>query len=199
MVTYSGEERKFRRIRIVLKKATRDGDKEIFLITDLSRTKVHAKQIAVLYRKRWKIESAFQELTVYLNCEINTLGYPPAALFAFCVALVAYMILAITKASLSSVYGAERIEKEVSGYYLANELSAIYPGMMIAVSDDKWLVFRRYSQAELVAFLRQLAKNVRLSRFKKHPRGPKKPTAKRKSDPKHPHVSTARLLAGRKK
>jgi hypothetical protein len=195
----SGRERKFRRIRVVLKKATRDGDKELFLIANLPKRRVHAKMAAVLYRKRWKIETAFQELTEHLKCEINTLGYPPAAIFAFCVALVAYMILAIIKAALSSVYGADRIDKEVSGYYIANELSSIYPGMMIAVSDDKWLFFRQCSQAELVVFLRQLAKNVNLSRFKKHTRGPKKPRAKRVSDPKHPHVSTARLIAKRKK
>jgi hypothetical protein len=51
----SGNECKFRLIRIVLKKATRDGDKEIYLITNLSRTKGHAKQLAGLYRKRWTI------------------------------------------------------------------------------------------------------------------------------------------------
>jgi len=195
----SGKERKFRLIRVALKKATRDGDKELFLIANLPKRRVHAKVASVLYRKRWKIETAFQELTEHLRCEINTLGYPPAALFAFCVALVAYMILATIKAALSSVYGAHRVDKEVSGYYIASELSAIYPGMMIAVSDDKWIFFRQCSQAELVVFLRQLAENVNLSRFKKHTRGPKKPTPKRVRDPKHPHVSTARLIAKRKK
>jgi hypothetical protein len=195
----SGKERKFRLIRVALKKATRDGDKELFIVSNLPKRSVHAKAASVLYRKRWKIETAFQELTEHLKCEINTLGYPPAALFAFCVALVAYMILASIKAALSSVYGADRVDKEVSGYYIASELSAIYPGMMIAVSDDKWLFFLQCSQAKLVAFLRQLAKNVNLSRFKKHTRGPKKPPPKRKSDSKHPHVSTARLLAERKK
>jgi IS4 transposase len=195
----SGKECKFRRIRIVLKKATRDGDKEICLIANLSKRKGHAKQMALLYRKRWRIETAFQELTVYLNCEINTLGYPPAAIFAFCVALVSYMILSIIKAALSSVYGADKIDKEFSGYYLAHKFRAIYPGMMIAVPDDSWLVFRRYNRTELVEFLKYLANNVKLSKFKKHPRGPKKPVVKRKRDPKHPHVSTARLLAARKK
>jgi hypothetical protein len=67
--------------------------------------------------------------------------------------------------------------------------------MMIAVSDDKWDIFRQYNQAQLVEFLKQLAQNVKSSRFKKHPRGPKKPTAKPRSDPKHAHVSTARLLS----
>ena len=32
----------------------------------------------------------FQELTETLTCEIKTLGYPKAAVFAFCLALVAY-------------------------------------------------------------------------------------------------------------
>ena len=49
------------------------------------------------------------------NSEINTLGYPPAAIFAFCVALVSYMILSIIKAALSSVYGAAKIDKKFSG------------------------------------------------------------------------------------
>jgi hypothetical protein len=195
----AGKQCIFRRIRISLKKATRDGDKEIFLIANLPPKKVHAKQLAVLYRKRWKIETAFQELTVHLKCEVNTLGYPRAALFAFCVSLISYMILAIIKAALSSIYGADRIDKEFSGFYLADELSSIYPGMMIAISDKQWLIFRQYNQVQLVDFLKQLAKNVNLSRFKKHPRGPKKPVPKRKTDPKHPHVSTARLLAERKK
>ena len=195
----SGKQYKFRRIRVVLKKKTRDGDKEIFLITNLSKTKANAKQVSVLYRKRWKIETAFQELTVYLKCEVNTLGYPPAALFAFCVALVTYMIVALMKAALSSVYGADKIERELSGYYLADELSTIYPGMMIAVSDDTWLIFRQFNEDELVDFLELLAKNVDMWRFKKSTRGPKKPAPKRKVDPKHPHVSTARILANRKK
>lgn len=199
VVDESGNELKCRRIRILLKKETRDGDKEICIVTNLPKRRVNAKQISVLYRKRWKIETAFQELTEHLNSEINTLGYPPAALFGFCVALVAYINLSIIKGALSSVYGAETIEKKVSGYYIANEISGIYRGMMIAIAEEEWVVFRQYTQAELVKLLKQLATNVRLSAFRKHPRGPKKPAPKRISDPKHPHVSTARLIASRRK
>ena len=96
---------KLRRIILRLNKATRDGDKEIVILTNLSKSAAHARKIATLYRKRWTIETAFQELTVHLNSEINTLGYPRAALFAFCVALVAYIIMAILKAALRSVHG----------------------------------------------------------------------------------------------
>jgi hypothetical protein len=109
------------------------------------------------------------------------------------------MILSVIKAALSSVFGVEVVENEVSGYYLADEISGTYRGMMIAIQPEEWVIFRNFTQAELVEFLRKLAKKVKLSAFRKHPRGPKKPAAKRKSDPKHPHVSTARLIASRKK
>lgn len=34
-----------------------------------------------MYRQRWTIEGVFQQLTEDLHCEIDTLGYPKAALF----------------------------------------------------------------------------------------------------------------------
>ena len=37
----------------------------------------------------------FQQLEAHLHSEVNTLGYPAAALFAFCIALVAYNALAV--------------------------------------------------------------------------------------------------------
>ena len=193
-----GKKWKFRLIRVCLKKTTRDGDKEIRIITSLPKNVANTKKIADLYRKRWKIETVFQELTEHLNSEINTLGYPPAALFGFCVALVSYMILSVVKAALSSEYGAETVENEVSGYYLSDEISGTYRGMIIAIRDEEWAEFRNLSQSDFVVVLKQLAKNVKLSRFRKHPRRPEKSAPKRKFDPKHPHVSTARLPAGRK-
>jgi hypothetical protein len=48
------------------------------------------------------------------------------------------------------VYGAETIEKKVSGYYIASEISGTYRGMMIAIAEEEWIVFRQYTQAELV-------------------------------------------------
>jgi len=49
-----------------------------------------------------------------------------------------------------------------------------------------------------IKLLKMLSQKVKLSRFKKHPRGPKKPKPKRVFAPKHPHVSTAKLIANRK-
>jgi hypothetical protein len=197
VVDAAGREHTFRRIRVNLKKATRDGDIDIFIITNLSKAKANAKKIAELYRGRWTIETAFQHLAEHLNSEINTLGYPRAALFGFCVALVSYTILSVIKAALGSVHGVDVVEKQVSGYYLADEISGTYRGMMIAIDDKHWIVFRNMPPAKLVKVLRQLAGNVKLAAFRKHPRGPKKPRPKRKSDRDTPHVSTAKILSQR--
>jgi hypothetical protein len=102
-------------------------------------------------------------------------------------------------AALASIHGRKVIEEQVSGYYLADEISGTYRGMMIALDAEQWVIFRQLTPAGLVQFLRKLARKVKLSAFRKHPRGPKKPVAKRKSDPKTPHVSTAKLIACRQK
>jgi hypothetical protein len=189
-----GTLQRYRRIRIVLKQATRDGDKELNLLTNLSKTAAPGKQIAELYRKRWTIETAFQELEAHLHSEINSLGYPKAALFGFCVALVAYNVLAVVKAALRSVHGEEKIAKEVSGYYLAGHLGRTYDGMMIAVPEHEWVIFYRMSMEKFAHTLQQLANKVNLAKFKKHKRGPKKARSKPNQNSNQPHVSTAKLL-----
>lgn len=188
-----------RRVSLQLKKPTRDGDRELSILTNLSARAVHGKQVADLYRNRWTIENAFRELTQDLSSEINTLGYPKAALFAFAVALVAYNVLAVIKAALRAAHGVERIERGVSGYYLADEISGTYRGMAIAIESKEWAVFHNLTVAQLAALLTHLATKVRLSAFQKHPRGPKRPQPPRQSDPNTPHVSTARLIASRKR
>jgi hypothetical protein len=192
----AGVARRYRRIRIVLEQATRDGDKVLRLLTNLPKTVADARQIAELYRKRWTLETAFQELEAHLHSEINSLGYPKAALFGFCVALVAYNVLALVKAALRSVHGEEKIANEVSGYYLAGHLGRTYDGMMIAVPEEEWTVFQSMSTATFTETLKLLANKVNLAKFKKHKRGPKTPKTKPIYDPNHPHVSTAKLLKG---
>lgn len=188
-----------RRIELRLNQATRDGDRTIALLTNLPARAASARKVAELYRERWTIETAFQELATHLNSEIQTLGYPRAALFGFCVALVAYIVMAVLKAAMRSVHGAETIEENLSGYYLADELSNVYRGMMIAIPEPHWRSFRELEQDELIELLQFLAGKVNLSRFQKHRRGPKKPPPKRHNDKGKPHVSTARLLNARKR
>lgn len=153
VVDENDKEHKFRRIRVCLKKETRDGDKNIFLITNLSKSSATAKTIADIYRGRWTIETSFQELEKWFNSEINALGYPPAALFAFCISLISYMIISVIKAALSSVHGVQKVEKELSGYYLADEISSVYQGMLIAIPEEHWVEFRTLSTAQLIKLL----------------------------------------------
>lgn len=186
--------RKYRRIRIHLKRKNRDGDMDIFLLTDLSKSAASAKVVANLYRRRWSIETMFQELEAHLNSEVNTLGYPKAALFAFAIAVAAYNALAVVKAALRRAHGEDEIEANVSGYYIAGELARTHEGMMVALPPKVWARFRRMSNRKFVAFLVATATSANLALYKKHKRGPKKPQPKRTSYSDQPHVSTARLL-----
>ena len=198
IVDAEGKLRKYRRLRVSLNTATRAGETELFILTNLSKSVASAKLIAEMYRKRWCIETMFQELEAHLHSEINTLGYPKAALFGFCVALVAYNVLAVVKAALRNLHGDETIDNELSGYYLAGNIARTYDGMMIAVAPEDWAVFHAMPLTQLAEVLLQLAANVKLSKFRKHRRGPKKPRPKRDKYPNQPHVSTAKLLAGNK-
>lgn len=188
-----------RLIRVRLKQATEDGDTEVEILSNLPIKVASAVTVAALYLKRWTIEGAFHELTVALCCEVNTLGYPKAALFGFSVAVAAYNVLAVLKAALRAVHGEKKVQEEVSGYYMALEWSIVYAGMMIALPAEQWVRFGRMSAPELARYLRDWACKINLKKIKKAP--PRQPT-KQKSEriqDKSPHLSTARLLEEDKK
>jgi hypothetical protein len=187
-----------RLVRVRLRQPTEDGDTFVEILTNLP-ARVKAVKAAWLYLKRWKIEGTFHELTVALNCELNTLGYPKAALFGFCTAVVAYNVLAVLKAAMRAVHGEEKVEKEVSGYYMALEWAMVYAGMMIALPAQKWEVFGHMSAADLAGYLRDWASKINMEKIKKAP--PRKPTKERTNRIKDdsPHLSTARLLDEAKK
>ncbi len=194
-----GKSLTIRRVTIKLKKPTRDGATEIHLLTNLPARTANAHAVAELYLHRWTVERAFHELDQALNGEIKTLGYPRAALLSFCVALLAYNVISVVKSAVAAVHGAEAKREDISGYYLAGELAAAYHGMMIAIPPAEWTRrFGSLSPAQLAKVLKTLAVHVRPARFRKNCRGPKKPPPKRTSAKRHPHVSTARILATRK-
>jgi hypothetical protein len=186
----------FRRLRIKLDHATRDGDPFLYILTNLPR-EVGAKKITQFYQNRWQVETAFQHLEAYFHSEINTLGYPKAALFGFCLSLVAYNLLAVVLAALRSVHGENIVDEEVSLYYLANEISTTYKGMMIAIPELEWDIFYAMDKASLAAILLDLAGRVRLQAFRKSTRKPKKPGPRSKKRTRKGHVSTAKLLMTR--
>jgi hypothetical protein len=199
-VTIDDDEEKpltLRRVTLLLDEPTRDGETEVVLLTNLPAADADGLTVARLYRQRWTIEGLFQTMAVALNAEVDTLCYPQAALFGFCVGLAASNVLATLKAALRSAHGAEAAE-EVSGYYLADELAGTYRGMMIAIPAEEWEVFGGLTAREFARLLRELAGRVRLAAFRRHRRGPRKPAPERVHQKNKPHVSTARLLEQRK-
>lgn len=191
----TGETLVARRITVELFEPTRDGEIEIHLLTNLPGRAGNAKRLAVLYLKRWTIETMFQDLTVSLCCEINSLGYPKAALFGFCLALLAYNAISMVKAALRAAHGHEMVANEVSWYYLCMHLSKVYAGMMIAIPSRHWRIFQQVSDHQFTQLLVELAAKINLAKFRKHHRGPKKPPPRKSSGAKIKHVATSRILA----
>src|SRR5262245_54724727 len=186
-----------RRVVVELDEPTRDGDTYVAVLCNLPEEDADAKEVARLYRRRWTVEHAFEDLALALECEINTLCYPKAALFGFCVGLVVYNLLAVVKGALRGVHGQAEAE-QMSAYYMADEMGGVYRGMMIAIPEPEWQLFARMCAQDFARVLVQLADKINLERFRKHTRGPKKPKEQRHFDPAHPHVSTARILQRRK-
>ena len=194
MIDDWGGRQSLRRITIKLDQPTEDGDTEIHLLTNLPN-RVKATRIANAYRGRWKLEGAFGELATALNCEISSLGYPPAALFAFGIGLVAYNILSVVRTAMATAHGEESVE-EISAYYVADEIRGMMRGMMVVISDQQWQrQFGQRTERQMARVLLALARQVNLECFRKARRGPKKPRPKRTKYKRKTHVSTARILA----
>ncbi|MCE9544388.1 MAG: transposase [Planctomycetia bacterium] len=158
-----------RRITIVLNQPTREGETEINILTNLPRSAANAYRVAELYLKRWTIENAFQELEQSLRSEINTLGYPGAALLGFAIAAVTYNALSVAKWAIEKEHAASIAREELSGYYLAAVVSQDYGGMMIALPPEYWTKrFGQLTPRQFAAHLRACAKHARPDAFKKN-------------------------------
>jgi hypothetical protein len=195
---YEGQTLKVRRVTVVLDQPTEDGDTELHILTNLPETAASAAQVAELYRRRWTIEGRFYEVAQTLNCEPNTLGYPKAALFAFCLALVASNAVALMRGALRAVHEPE-VVAELSSYYLALEVQETYRGMMIALPPAQWLRFRGLGPVALAEVMRAVARRVQLTQYRKAQRGPKKPPPPKDRYKNGGHVATHQLLQNRQK
>ncbi len=119
-------------------------------------------------------------------------------MFGFCLALVAYNVLAVVLGALRSVHGEDTVEHEVSLYSIANEIATTYTGMMIAIPEPEWAIFYAMPKADLAVVLLALAQGVRLQALRKSPKSPQSARYKRPGIRKKGHVSTAKLLMNRK-
>ena len=118
--------------------------------------------------------SLHTQLLTITPCESNTLGYPKAALVAFCLAWLAYNAVSLIKAALRRAHGLQKVHEEVSSHDLALDISRTYDGMMLAIPAPHGALCRALSAKECANVLRELMSSVNRSRYQKHPRGPKK-------------------------
>jgi len=184
---------KLRRIVLRLTTPSRHGDDEIVVLTNLPTKDASAQQVMQLYRECWQVERLFLTVTQNFEGEINTLAYPKAALFSFALAIAAYNLLATLISALASVHGVGKIDASLSDFYV---IHSTYRGMMIAIPPTAWLCFGDLALPDFTSRLEDLAQKVHLTRFLKQPRTEKKKKPPLVKDPKHPHVSTAKLLFG---
>ncbi len=191
-----GSKLSLRKVVIELDEPTSDGDTMIELLTNLP-TDVSAISIADSYRSRWSIEGVFGELTLSLNGEINTLAYPPAAIIAYALALISFNVLTLVRASVEVVHGKETADS-MSTYHMAEEVSSTDQGMTIAIPLTDWRKrFGSLRPPEMADELKRMAREVQIRRYRKSPRGPKKPNSKRTGSSQH--VSTQKLLTQQKR
>jgi len=217
LVDEHGKELIVRRISIELHHPTRDGEMVLHLLTNVTAEQGGALTLARLYAERWLIETAFQELTVNLACEVATLGYPKAALFAFSVAVVFYNAFSVIKTAIRvrhpdppsaqlptsperpAVPPAATVSpkaNKLSTYYLADEIAGNWRGMMVVLPEPFWKnKFADLTPTELAAALTDLAGGTNAAKYRQ--RDPSRKRSER-NRPRQPgsHVSTARILNG---
>lgn len=203
-ITDGDDELIVRRLTIRLDKPTQKGEEEIHLLTNLPQ-KVKSKKIAEAYLSRWTIETAFCKLATVLRSEINTLGYPDAALFGFCIGVVLYNALTVVLTALTVAHPLPEVEEDCqntvkspkySYYYLSDELSGVWRGMEIAIAKKYWTeAFSGLTPKQLAKKLLWLAKRVEPEDFYTNPYRKKKTRPKKtKSGNRGNHVSTQREL-----
>lgn len=189
-----------RRVEIELDVPTEEGDTRIRLLTDVPANRLGPRALARLYRERWTVENMFQRLESALHSEVRSLGKPRAALFALGCATLAFNVLALLEAAVTAAHP-EAADKglEVSTYYVAHDVRALFAGMAVALPAEAWSRFDAMAPTALAAVVLRVARHVRMDTLRKHPR---KPKPKRKkgyvpSSVARSQVSTARILAGK--
>lgn len=147
-------------------------------------------------------------LTTSLRCEVDTLGYPKAALLGFALAVCVCNALSVVCVALADAQARTQADTkaaaakqpwEASSYAPAVELRAAYDGVVVNVPNAVWGVFGSWSAGALADWPAGVARSADRKRYRKSKRGPKKPVKRVQAGPRAAHRSTARLLAQRTK
>ncbi|NRD58760.1 transposase, partial [Corallococcus exiguus] len=149
---------RLRRIEIELDAPTKDGETVIRLLTNVPANRKAATTLAQLYRTRWRIECLLGRLESVLESEVPSLGSPRGALLGFCVALLAYDVLALLLAVQTAHPVCE--EKPISPFYIAAELREYYGGMKAALPEEVWVPYEGQTSKRLARTLVEMARRV---------------------------------------
>jgi hypothetical protein len=185
--------RMLRRLSLVLDTPTRDGETAIHVLTNVPKEVADGLTLMDVYRRRWSIEGRFYEMATTMNAEPKSLANPGTALFAFGLGLVASNAMALVRAALRAVHPADDVEN-MSRFQIASEVRETYRGMMIVLVPAEWRTGRCRTAAELAERLRRIAQRVRVKRYAKAKRGPKRPPTPRTEYQNGNNHSTWRLL-----
>jgi len=195
--TSDGRVVEVRRITVALDVPTRDGDQEIHLLSNVPDSDAGAVRLAQLYRERWDIENAFYVLTMTLTCELKSIGHPRAALFLFCMAMVAYNCRQVLYAALRTAHEAAEVAA-MSDQAVALEIEQAMDGLVTALPEGEWDRLVPATLAGRAEFLRRVSRQVNVGGYRKSRRGPKKPRPPRPGWKACRHVATYRLLKDQK-
>ena len=186
-----------RRITIELYRPTEKGENEVHLLTNLPVT-ISTLKISDIYLLRWEIENAFYYLSTSFTCERKSIGNPPAALFLFCMAAVAFNIRQIVFAAMYAAHSDEDVEN-LSNYRISKEISQYTEGMLVILDEEAWGNLLPGKPCEIAVRMCDIAASIKVSEYSKAKRSPKKKkTKKPKPKRSRTHMSTAKALAERR-
>ena len=181
-----------RRVTVELDKPTRDGDEVVHVLTNLP-SKVAATEVAELYRHRWEEETAFNVLQMTLTCEHTGIGHPQAAVFLFCMSVLAFNLRQTIFAALYATHDEDEVN-EISHFHVSKNVSDNTEGMLIAITEEEWDQLIPTTAKKLVSLLTTIASEIDPNEYRKSRRGPKKKKPHRSRNVPSSHVSTAKLL-----
>ena len=186
-----------RRITVELYEPTQEGEMVIHVLTNLP-PRVCGKLIAEQYHRRWEEETGYYYVRMCFNGELSSIGHPRAALLLFSLTVIAYNILQVIMGALFATHEEEEVNS-VSNLYVSKEIASVTPGMLIALDDDCWEQSLPDGTRKAASLLKQIAKEIDLSLYKKSKRKPNekrngKQKARKKRNARHSHASTAKLL-----
>lgn len=192
---HDGQVCRCRRITVKLKTKTRFDESELHLLTNLPK-RVAAELVSTAYRGRWGIEKHFCHLEKVTNSEIQSLGYPQAALFSFAMGLFMLNILNTIRIAVAAANDDQITADDISPYHAALEIEGAWKGLAIAIEDEVFEpMYSQLTMSQLGKQLVKLGKNVPLRCVLKSKRGPKRPPPEKISGGRGNHVATSRIIA----